>query len=1258
MKTFILNMQDLPGQIFLLESMLKDYSIYLKEQGKSIKNFDLNAEISAVKNFIDNFEKTIEKAIKKNGKFSKDIFKNEYKKPYNFIQITPSGDRKFGIIRFVGNEGSGTKRYYLSDIQHTFSPTTMNFISQIKEMVNPLYNIKNAVSIASCAKVENNWDEISKKMFVPPPIVTIDGNMNDEKLEALRAELTTPYMTKEQLDDRNSKIFFEKQAIFKKALKDTDSSLDVSKLILENVKYLRNLSDCRKTLNEIGKYIDRFSFASILSEALTNVLPANFTFEDSLRLLNLNQILDRLSIIFPKDSTVFGELIDLFNNVLFGSFPNLADINLRLNNAYLEFEDLNNCLPELQAQGQNTSFADERMGILIGEISSLSSLYETTKQDIFDSLGLSPRQRALFSDLDFNLIDIVSNVKTDEEKLALDKARDRILNEINKFIPLSEIGFKVQDLMVGNFDLTKFKIPFTRPLNDPFQGFSEQILEVFFQTTCEGILIFVEAFINEALKKSNNFDNVISSIVGNKNSNFADISKSDFSLSPSDVGSSNFSSFAGSNDSNLQQQSKSLGISEGLIKLFGDSAKDAIKGIASQVADTYGSDIGEMTKSTNDLEQAIFDYSSVKEFSGLFNSFEVDPFGEKFVTSDGLVEIDTVDLDIALTKNIEEAVRYMPACSINPDLITNILNKIGEIFDSRANENDNSLNSSQADDQNNDAIRDDITKLLDNFIACATPTELVKALGGDVSDETCDLIKNIIDNTTPNLKGPINNPDKIRDLCGKIGIASGLSELLPALEILTSRPENKKRIVSPKLCEPFNNIDNFRKALMVKAVPPDLADEILKNINNEKVKKYNELTNAVLAMTGGEIPEPLGANPNRKLIDDLNRNIFNPAIKDAAAPPPAAGVSPQTGAPPALSGQDGAASPEDEEEFPKSMEDLLRDEMKKKAEQSPIYLSMLETTLLAVFGPVREAFDKAMLGYIDSISETKTVESEIPRKKTYKVKDPKTGQQQNITVVNPEFKDFLKQGLVPILEKDSDKYAKMVPKNQIALTQGIKPLEILSDAPFIGDFAANFALGAGETTWKITHNGKESGDIKAWANGSEDSDYTKLRWSLGVFIWQFFKWINNEKPFAGKKPSDLGWEGGKRDQSINPRDPLKKPIQKLDKEKSIDGPFVEGMEIAFSPSSFKIELKEDLFKISISEYKAKGGVFGELDKNLALIGEGGISDFLNDNKGSKPGVQKGPLIDTVNKNLNKTNTQAKPKPQLPSPKRPPGKFKK
>ena len=205
-------------------------------------------------------------------------------------------------------------------------------------------------------------------------------------------------------------------------------------------------------------------------------------------------------------------------------------------------------------------------------------------------------------------------------------------------------------------------------------------------------------------------------------------------------------------------------------------------------------------------------------------------------------------------------------------------------------------------------------------------------------------------------------------------------------------------------------------------------------------------------------------------------------------------------------------------------------------DSSPIYQSMLENTLGSVFTPIRDAFDSDMQGFIDSYSKNKEIVKEIPRQIEIETEE---GTQLTI---NPEFKDFINAGLVPIVQLEEE-------------------------GPEL-----DYAIMVDKTGLNIGDEGQLD-DLRV--SGNPNSDFTKPSWSLKRLVTDIFS---------------LGFE--------NP-DRVKIPIQKKVNKKIVGEGFKDDVSTGLE-ENLSVLIEKDKFLISIRDYQSTNSSLPELMKNAEI----------------------------------------------------------
>lgn len=1208
MTVHVIQLEKLPGQIDKLVEILRKYEKQWKESDEELYTHDLESEIEELNSFRENFESLIEDSLGTEQEGKIDIYGNEFKAGYKYAEVNFTQPTVFDRIRLLGTDGIITKRFFISDVFHNFSPTTINLITNVRDIIEKPFNMGEFLSL--CGKewkesgpsetikkmkqeIKYTWSEVAEKFFVPPAQTVVAGEMSDEKREKIINNYKKPFLSKEELIARNRSIQAEKRALYEKSLKDADKQKTVVDQLRKEIQEQKKEEEFKIILNSIGKFTDKFSFACLLQEALECVLPKNLNCETLFKDLSVTQIFDRLAMVFPRGSDTFKELERLVEENLFSNVSENKFKTKQLKSLIEAQEERLKCLRCDNASQEAIDTLEETINDNKEKLFNMEQELEKEQKRLFEDLQLSERQQQLAL-RGGNLFAIVSTAITDEEKAGLATNSDRVLKLIDTIIPLEDLcGLLLQSLTNG-FDLSAFKLPSLRPINDIFGGFSAEIQAAFLQAIVQAILILIETMLNE-LFNCDNLDNLVAAAVAGVNENFSSLANLDIQSASANIAakigenSEKFGAYsdlvdlfggkapnlANSFDKNYEQfvdriapafekagivtVSDSLSFTTGLDQ---EAAKSLLKGDFKQteeqlLKESIKDKLNNFTNSISSNRKGVLDYFFTQGGTQSVSGWDIDSTGEKFVVSDGVRLFDINNIDQSINASVTEFLNQIP-----PDLLTeDILVKLSEEeeedppIDFEEGNAEQALtveNGEQALTVGNQEIKNEMTKVVSSFISIASPTEVIKLMAGNATKEALSLLREIMMVKSPLLAKIFNNEPAIKNLFLQFGKATGLNELLPKMELLASAPESNLKLVPPKLCAPFNNVDNFRKAMMARTVPLETAEKILDSINNEKIKKYNELIDTLIGITTGNLPEAIRSDPKSKFLDEIKNNILAPSLANSKQP--FSGLDPSDLGPSGLgsSGLDSSdlgpsglgssglgpsdsigsdSDPTDSNGAKKqNSSDMIRKKMSDKANESPVYNSMVDTALSSIFSPIRDSFDSDMEGYIESNSTKKQVEKKIPREIRIETKH---GIQK---VINPEFKELLNAGLVPIvqLEEDGEEldHTKMVDRS-------------------------------------ILETGDEGKLDDLRVSGNPNTDFIKPGWSFKRLTADFLS---------------LGFE--------NP-DRIKKPILKTVNKKIVGDSFKIDTELAFS-NNLDLIVEKNKFQISIKEFKSTNSLLPEL----------------------------------------------------------------
>lgn len=620
-------------------------------------------------------------------------------------------------------------------------------------------------------------------------------------------------------------------------------------------------------------------------------------------------------------------------------------------------------------------------------------------------LKLSERQIALVNFETLNMEEVYSNVQAfnQEELKNFNNTKERIYDQINTIVPLYGLCKGFGDVIDNILDIFS-KFPEPRKLTDIFAGLSEEIILILLNLLAEIVLLALEILINTLLNCSN-IDALVALILGEASPGglpgLNDIG-SNLLSGAGDMANSSLGKLM-SEVANIDAVASILDIYGNAEPLFWAGYYESLKidELVQQKIDNSSN-----IKDFDENEISVFDYEAVYKYLEAFSSWDVDEDEEDFIVSSENKIIKMEDFDRAMAISSTEAINVIPAGIINEGLFRSI-NKgqsEKEVF--------NSTNSEKPLFSSPQVMKEELGEAIFSTTAICTPSEIINALAGQMSDDTAAVAAEVMRNSAPNLSRLYNldkpgNDDNIKTLFANLGKQSGLDNLLPQLQLLADLPEVQDRLIGNKLCQPYDNIGDFRAALLSRIVPEEDAREIIDNINNEKIDKYIELTDSLISLGQGFAPKDIEANPTIRLLQDINDKLFNPLKQEQQKE--------QIKKPDSKS--------DDLKEFSdsnKTIDNFIKDKMKDRMEKDPIYKSMLQTTMDSIMNPLKDSFKSAMQGYADGNAEEIEREVLISRFKNRKLKNGTT-----VKTINDEFKDYINSGMVPIVRnKEGDPASK------------------------------------------------------------------------------------------------------------------------------------------------------------------------------------------------------------------------------------------
>lgn len=1051
MGIFVVQFKNLDDQISKLDKIVKDYDKDIKKEDLELASHNLTDEINNLKNFRKDFEDLITESVRPPVEsnridgtaplFYEDVFGNSLEADfdlYNYAEISYGSSYKFLTVRLLGVKNLQKIRYYITDLAHPFSPTTVKLLENIRDIIESrdLINFKELMRCKErdawktdleILQQKNKdqrkytWSEFTKKFLVPPAEIGRGiypvGEMTDERRSDIAKKMNSKSaLTREEAIENNKKLQAVKRELEQKADKDKEESIDIVKQLEESlVNSAKKVGE--DSVTALMNFADKYSIGCIVKEVLECVKPANFTCKDLFKNLSVTEIFDRISLVFPRGSDTFKAIEQAIEKAVFGELYSLKNEVKEKEERIAEDERLLEFLQQEAPAGLVASERTQRQeskNILTQnidthkeELQQLKQRLQQEQERVFGDLQLSERQKDVVRKSG-NVSALFTLPVEEDERIGIVTITDKAINAIDSVIPLEDLCEAITNALSiagGQFPYIQFegfpslKFPEVRPINDIFSGISLEIGDFFVKGLVQGILFFLQGLVDQLLN-CDNLDELIANIVSGEpiaqNSGlYGDLG----ALFGGEL------DFPNAKEAILQQAN---GFIENSLPYFQDILR---VNIGSEEGGQFSTSIGIDAASTADLlrgegdlstfaaealQQTLIDNAS-SNTQGVLDFFlqqDVNPLanwdisfdGEKFEISDGLRVVDIREFDKFFN-------------SVSTSFLTTLGQSnfsLGALQDAYVLLNRPQEDIQLAPTEQQQALEETTTEQISNefknlFAACnamLTPTEFIKLLAGKPTPNSLKLTKELMCLKAPRLCRSINTPSQIKNLFDNFGKFSGLGDLNDELEIIADLPEARRRDISPKLCIPYKNVDQFRSSLMQRVVDPVVANKIIDDINAEKVKNLNKIANDILNIGKGSAdikkPTPARENAVKSILD---------ALKGSLA--------------------DEEAIPEEPEETPKSLQDRAREKSDEMLEKSDAFQDILSSATHSLFNPIKKAFNDDIGSYIEFLSTTREVEKEVKR---YTEVD---SDGETTRVLTSEFRELLNAGLVPI--KDGDR---------------------------------------------------------------------------------------------------------------------------------------------------------------------------------------------------------------------------------------------
>lgn len=284
--------------------------------------------------------------------------------------------------------------------------------------------------------------------------------------------------------------------------------------------------------------------------------------------------------------------------------------------------------------------------------------------------------------------------------------------------------------------------------------------------------------------------------------------------------------------------------------------------------------------------------------------------------------------------------------------------------------------------------RVEIRCLFSKATALLTPTETIELLTKKPSQNTRNIVNKLAEMCAPNMAN--NYPgDALINLLGEIGVLAGALEIEEQLQGIQDL-NNNLPITEKVLCDRYDNTLAFRQGLMSNAIEPELAGQILDEIENKKQEEFGYIIDSINSLAEGDILErPQTAkqfySSMISQIVDMQQNGETPqSLEDLQVK------------------ESGNTSI--------NIKEVVQQKLDKDTKENVALQSMFELTAESLIRPYRDRFRRDGENYIDAIS------LEIPYEKEIEVQQELQTPQGPQKVPNMDFLNIVSMGYVPTLE--------------------------------------------------------------------------------------------------------------------------------------------------------------------------------------------------------------------------------------------------
>jgi hypothetical protein len=975
-----------------------------------------------------------------------------YAKPfeYSYVELTYGNYKKFNKVRFLGEVALVIPtRFEFQNVEHKISPTTLKLfenIHKIKEeyveksvLESGLDFLKNLDQNCDRARrgekpaPKADWKHFFKNYFYPSakwkerddilPKFEYQPKFSQKELAKYLKEIQdNKTKIKQIVDSKNleSKADPKKENPAKNSKQDSDKQKtqtpacpDVRPNLLSNLDSSLNNLKKQQIYGKIENWSRRFDPSCIVRELRDCLLPPDLDFCDFIfKDISISNYYQKLGLL---KNAGLGDLYSKLEKKLEEDFgitqlkqkeKEIKDLEKRLQEEDSLRERLNQTIEEFQAKSQDliqqiSSFEDSLQ--IINANLQLANLSGTTNEirrlqkqktslekritQVRDRLRLLTQQNEvvpgnldrLNANYDRNLakkqelerdfsnkiaenkfnqrqaelisqgknLEAVLLVPNEDEKYSKEAIATVILNGIDTVIPLENLCRLLFSLLLNR----SFKTPLQIPDNF-FGSLTTRWKDPFYGLSTNLQELLVQLLISLLFNLLDAMLKGLCDSIGN----------------------------VVSNSSEANQLFRSIG--DELSNIGEDALTNSIN-FASAVGNTVAQSV------INDLGQAPNKFFEFGQQSPL-SEWDLSLDGKSFVVKNPPV------LDLSQIENFIKTSITGYSSQVILDMISENQER-NEVLEETPPVQTNSLTIEEA--------RQEINCMFSRSISLLTPTETINLLTKNPDQNTVNIVNKIASICAPKISN--NYPgDSLVELLGELGILAGALDIKKRIEDIEDLNRNSP-ITEKILCERYDNTRAFRQSLLSETIEPQLAIEILDEIQNKQQEEFAYIVDSITQLAESNILER----------PQTAKQFYLEAISQALD------LQKQGQRPKSL--QD--LNIQEEQKGKINLKEVIEQKVKENRQNNSMLNSMFDMTTESLLRPYRDRFRRDSENYINAISTTIQYEKEIKKTQLVKTQDSQR------EVPTMEFLNSINMGYVPALQIMEGKVTVLPEKGETTL---------------------------------------------------------------------------------------------------------------------------------------------------------------------------------------------------------------------------------